>query len=94
MSRHSEYKQTRPAGWRSALAAAVLLGVGMLIGSVTSSPRAAWGEVQPQPQPPMFQSGSQISVPILKDIAATLHQMDARLARLETIARQMEKRSN
>jgi len=31
-------------------------------------------------------SGDQLSLPILQDIAATLHQMDARLTHLEAIS--------
>ena len=84
---------SRTTWWRAA-GAAGLLGAGILIGAATSSPQTAWGEVQPPAHPEMFQSGSQVSVPILKDIATTLHQMDARLERLETLARQIDKRSN
>lgn len=81
-------------GLRPAVAAAALLLTGMLIGSAISPPSTAWGEVEPPQPPKTFQSGSQISVPILRDIAATLHQMDARMARLEAIARELQKRSN
>ena len=94
MKRSSTHTLTPRTTWRSALTAGVLLVAGILIGSATSPPQTAWGEVQPSAEPNMFQSGSQISVPILKDIAGTLHQMDARLARLEAIARQLEKRSH
>jgi len=67
------------------LAAALLTG-GMLLGASLSSPNVAHGEIRPTPQPQAFQSGGQLSVPVLKEIALTLHQIDARLARLETIA--------
>jgi hypothetical protein len=96
MNLNTTHGTNRPAtwAWRPAVAAAVLLMVGILIGSAASPPSAAWGDVQPPIPAQSFQSGSQISVPILKDIAATLHQMDARLARLEALANQLQKHSN
>ncbi len=94
MDQRATDRQSRPARWRRAIAAVALLAVGILIGSATTPTQTAWGEVQTQPDANMFKSGSQVSVPILRDIAATLHQMDARLARLETLARQMQTRSN
>jgi hypothetical protein len=48
------------------------------------------GEVRSGPPPTAFQSGSQLSVPILKEIASTLHQMDARLAKLEIAAQKLQ----
>jgi hypothetical protein len=66
-----------------------LLGAGMVAGSALNAPDSAWGEVRSAPAPPAFQSGGQQSVPILKEIAATLATMDARLARLEGLAKQM-----
>jgi hypothetical protein len=67
------------------MVAAVLVVGGMLAGAAVPSPRAAWGEVSIAPPPVAFQSGSQLSVPILKDISATLQQIDGRLARLEAM---------
>jgi hypothetical protein len=81
-------------GLRPTIAAAALVVAGILIGSAASPPSTAWGEVQPSPPPESFQSGGQLSVPILRDIAMTLHQMDARLARLETVAKQLQQRSD
>ncbi|HEY7688279.1 MAG TPA: hypothetical protein VH835_06280 [Dongiaceae bacterium] len=63
-------------------ACAALVSAGMIVG-------AAVGEVQPTAPSQHFQSGGQLSVPVLKEIAATLQQMDARLARLETVAQQL-----
>jgi hypothetical protein len=54
------------------------------------SSNKALGEVRTGPPPTSFQSGSQMSVPILKEIASTLHQMDARLAKLETAAQKLQ----
>ena len=67
------------------LIAVALVATGVLAGAVVPPPRAAWGEVSVAPPPVAFQSGSQLSVPILKDIAATLEQIDGRLARLEAM---------
>ena len=55
-----------------------------------STTNQAHGEVRGTPEPPAFQTGGQLSVPILRDIAATLHQIDARLARLETVAQKLQ----
>ncbi|MCI0334349.1 MAG: hypothetical protein L0228_14120 [Planctomycetes bacterium] len=72
------------------VASAVLLAAGMAAGAVLQFSNTAWGEVRTGPPPTAFQSGSQLSVPILKEIAATLHQMDGRLARLETVAQKLQ----
>jgi hypothetical protein len=40
--------------------------------------------------PQHFKSGDQISVPVLEEILATLRQIDARLARIETVAQQTQ----
>ena len=77
--------------WRQIVASFCLLAAGMMLGGVLNSPRAALGEVRRTPAPSAFQSGGERSVPILRDIAATLQQMDGRLARLETLAKQMQK---
>lgn len=71
------------------LIAGVLLAGGMILGAALSTSSVALGEIRPMPQPQAFQSGGQLSVPVLKEIASTLHQIDARLARLETIAARM-----
>lgn len=77
---------------RSALIGAGLVGVGMMLGSTVNRPSDAWGEILSSAPPQSFKSGSQISVPVLEDIAATLHQIDGRLSRLEVIAKQMRTR--
>jgi hypothetical protein len=63
---------------------------GALAGASMTATREANAEIRATPQPQAFQSGGQLSVPILKEIAATLHQMDSRLARLETLAQKMQ----
>jgi hypothetical protein len=71
------------------LMAVALLAAGMLIGPLANSGNEAHGQVRSGPQPPVLQSGGQLSVPVLKEISATLQQIDARLARLEIIAQRM-----
>ncbi len=52
---------------------------------VSSSARA---ESRTKPPPEHFQSGSERSIPILKEISATLKRIDAKLANIEKIARE------
>ena len=66
---------------------AVLVCAGIIVGMGLSS-GGARAEAQSPAQPQHFQSGAQLSVPVLREIAATLKQMDARLARIETAAQQ------
>lgn len=68
----------------------LLLAAGAIAGAAMTATREASAEIRATPQPQSFQSGGQQSVPILKEIAATLHQMDSRLARLETLAQKMQ----
>jgi hypothetical protein len=72
------------------LASMALVAGGIVVGAAFESSNQAWGEVRTGPPPTAFQSGSQMSVPILKEIASTLHQMDARLAKLETAAQKLQ----
>jgi hypothetical protein len=78
---------TGPGCGRLAMCAA-LVGVGLLAGTAMP-PGAAWGDVKDATPAQSFQTGGQLSVPVLKEIAATLKQMDARLSRMEAIAQQM-----
>ena len=71
---------------RSTLICAGLLGAGWLIGSVATRPSAASAQVINAAPDQHFLSGDQLSLPVLQDIAATLHQMDARLTHLEAIS--------
>ncbi len=74
---------------RYALSAAALLGAGMFIGSNVTLPSIAWGQIVTTPQPQHMLSGGQQSVPILKDISATLKEIDGRLSRMEGLAKQL-----
>jgi hypothetical protein len=67
-----------------------LLVAGMVAGAAISTSSDARAEIRGTPPPQAFQTGGQLSVPVLKEIAATLHQMDARLARLETAAQKLQ----
>jgi hypothetical protein len=75
---------------RRIIAGVGLICAGAILGSVTFPPSQAQGEVRATPPPEAFKTGGQLSLPILSDIAATLRQMDARLARLETSAKQAQ----
>jgi hypothetical protein len=72
------------------VAGIVLFGAGTIIGAAVSTSNVAHGEVRAGAPPAAFQSGGQLSVPVLKEIAATLHQIDSRLARLETAAQKLQ----
>ncbi len=68
------------------LVAGVTLAIaGAMVGTAIPTGQEALGEVRPTPAPQSFQTGGQMSVPILQDISATLHQIDARMARLEAV---------
>jgi len=59
----------------------------MLVGANIFTTNQARGEVRGTAEPPTFQAGS---VPVLRDISSTLHQIDSRLVRLEAIAQKMQ----
>src|SRR3954469_5960007 len=73
--------------WQKLLIGLALAAGCMLVGAAIPTSNRALGEVRGgAPESPAFQNGS---VPVLREISATLHQMDARLARLETVAQKM-----
>src|SRR6476469_6703593 len=73
--------------WQKLLIGLALAAGCMLVGAAIPTSNQALGEVRGgAPEPPAFQNGS---VPVLREISATLHQMDGRLARLETLAQKM-----
>ena len=76
--------------WHRYMAGAALMTAGMVAGAAIDSSSEALGEVRGTPPPAAFQTGGQLSVPVLKEIAATLHQIDSRLARLETAAAKLQ----
>jgi hypothetical protein len=84
--------QMRKFKLRKVVIGLLLLFTGAIAGAAMTATREASAEIRATPQPQSFQSGGQQSVPVLKEIAATLHQMDSRLARLETLAQKMQTR--
>jgi hypothetical protein len=73
--------------WGRWIAGGVLLLVGICIGTNSQNANEALGQNRgATPPPTAFQSGAQMSVPLLKEIATTLHQIDGRLERLEAVA--------
>ena len=91
--KNQELLLPRHRSWRWLLVGAMLIGIGIALGSVVTPPSTAWGEVRTPTLPPSFQSGGQLSLPVLQEISATLRQIDARLARLEAAARQMQSKT-
>src|SRR4051812_24630424 len=76
--------------WHRTLMAALLIAAGVAVCANVATTNVARGEVRGTPEPPTFQSRGPQTVPIFREISATLRQMDARLARLETVAKKME----
>ncbi len=77
--------------WQKLLVGLALATCCMLLGAMVPTTNQALGEIRAgAPEPPAFQNGS---VPILRDISATLRQMDGRLARLEVVAQKMQARA-
>jgi len=74
---------------RYTLCAMALVAAGMFIGSNVTVPSIAWGQIVTTPQPQHMQSGGQMSLPILRDISATLKEIDGRLSRMENLAKQL-----
>jgi hypothetical protein len=74
--------------WQKLLIGLALAAGCLLVGATIPITNQAHGEIRAgAPEPPAFQNGS---VPILREISATLRQMDGRIARLETIAQKMQ----
>ena len=60
------------------------------VGAALPTVNQAQGEVRGSAEPQTFQNGS---VPVLREISATLRQMDGRLARLEMLAQKLQTRA-
>src|SRR5215217_5262085 len=74
--------------WQKLLIGLALAAGCMLAGAAIPITNQAHGEIRAgAPEPPAFQNGS---VPVLREISATLRQMDGRMARLEVIAQKMQ----
>ncbi len=72
--------------WQKLLLALALAAGGMVAGASLPLTNQAHGETRGLAQPAVLEDRS---VPILREISATLRQMDARLARLEATAQRM-----
>ncbi len=72
------------------LTALALAAGGVLVGANLPTTNVAHGEVRGTPEPPAYQKGDQLALPILRDIAATLHQIDGRVGRLESVAQKVQ----
>jgi hypothetical protein len=59
----------------------------ILVGAAIPTTNQAHGEITGRAEGQAFQTGS---VPLLREISATLRQMDARLARLEVTAQKLQ----
>jgi hypothetical protein len=70
--------------------ALVLVVTGVMVGSTLPTTKQARGELQLTPEPDSFKTGGQLSVPILKDISTTLHQIDERMARIEAVFQKLQ----
>jgi TolA-binding protein len=75
---------------RQTIIGLLLFAAGAIAGAAMTATREARAEIGETPRPQALQSGGQQSIPVLKEIAATLHQMDSRLARLEALAQKMQ----
>jgi hypothetical protein len=76
--------------WPHALAGIGLLVGGLGAGSIATRPTAAQGQIVNPAAQQRLTSGDVLSLPVLEEILATLRQMDARLAKLESVAQQMQ----
>jgi hypothetical protein len=76
--------------WRQLLIGLALAAGCMLVGTTIPMANQALGEVSGRPEQPTFTTSS---VPLLREISATLRQMDGRLARLETLAQKIQAKS-
>src|SRR3977135_2006032 len=73
--------------WQKLLIGLSLAAGCMLVGATIPMTNQALGEVRGgAPEPPAFQQGT---VPVLREISATLRQMDGRVARLEALGQKM-----
>jgi hypothetical protein len=89
MSPSNPQPQASRRSLRNTFCAIALVGAGMFIGANVTVPTIAWGQIVTTPQPQHMLSGGQMSVPILQDISATLKEIDGRLSRMESLAKQL-----
>jgi hypothetical protein len=69
--------------WRLVLLMGVIGMAGIGVGFMLPAPAPANPSVRRSAPPEAFKSGSQLSVPVLKEMAQTLQRIDSRLQRIE-----------
>ncbi|MBC8876541.1 MAG: hypothetical protein H8E44_44500 [Planctomycetes bacterium] len=74
------------------LVTGMVLAAAFWLGSSFREPAAIGADSHKNPSPPMFLAGSERTIPILQDIAATLKRIDTRLDRLEKWVQAQPKR--
>ena len=80
----------KKCSWQKLLIGLALAAGCMLVGAAIPMTNLAHGEGRGVPEIPPFVD---TSVPILREISTTLHQMDARLARLEIAVQKIQAKS-
>ena len=73
---------------RGSLLLAALMAGCLWMGAELRASASARADTRTSPPKEHFQSGSERSLPILKEISATLRRIDARLANIEKAARE------
>ncbi len=74
---------SRIAGMRRWLLPCTVLAVGLALGSAARQPDVVQADVRGTPSRPAFQSGSERSEIILREIASTLKRIEGRIERIE-----------
>ena len=85
---------TAAAAYRRALRglaySAGLILLGVVLGGALAPAGDARAQARKDPLSHNLRSGGQLAIPVLEEISATLQRIDARIARLETAAKQMQ----
>lgn len=68
---------------RAAIVALMVLTAGYIIGNANSQPQATFADVRKTPPRAAFESGSERSETVLRDISATLKRIERRVERIE-----------
>lgn len=74
---------SRTAVMRRWLLPCVVLTVGFVFGSAARQPNVVQADDRRTPSRPAFQSGSERSITVLREIASTLKRMEGRIERIE-----------
>ena len=74
---------SRIAGMRRWLLPCAVLAVGYVLGSAARQPNVVQADIRRTPNRPAFQSGSERSETVLREIASTLKRIEGRIERFE-----------